>query len=101
MIVIMPKGKVCTDREQRTRRKLVTSEMHPLADFLLSVIIWWLWPVMWLFGKVHDKIMFKFLNKAYIYNVSWEVRDDVFGLSVISSKLSPCFPGPQNGPQGI
>lgn len=50
----------------------MTSEMHPIFDFLLSILIWWLWPLIWLFGKFHDKIMFKFLNKAYIYNVSWE-----------------------------
>lgn len=60
------------DREERTRHKLRYSEMNAVADFLLSVVIWWMWPLMWLFGKVHDSLMFKFLNKAYIYNVSWE-----------------------------
>jgi betaine lipid synthase len=46
--------------------------MNPVVDVLLSVVIWWMWPLMWLFGKVHDSLMFKFLNKTYIYNVSWE-----------------------------
>jgi hypothetical protein len=59
--------------EERTRRKLVNSELNPVADFLLSMVIWSVWPVIWLFGKVHDNIMFKFLGKTYIYNVSWEV----------------------------
>jgi len=30
------------------------------------------WPFIWLFTKIHDKLMFKFLNQSYIYNVSWE-----------------------------
>ena len=65
--------KTATAREVRTRRKLVNSEMNPITDAILSVVIWWMWPIMWLFGKMHDNLMFRFLNKTYIYNVSWEV----------------------------
>ena len=59
--------------EERTRRKLAQGELNPVADFLLSVVIWSLWPLAWIVGKFHDNVMFKFLNKTYIYNVSWEV----------------------------
>ncbi len=60
--------------EERTRRKLAQGELNPVADFLLSVVIWSLWPLAWIIGKFHDNVMFKFLNKTYIYNVSWEVN---------------------------
>ena len=61
-----------TEREERIREKLKYSTMNPVADILLSMLIWALWPCMWIFGKIHDSLMFKFLNKTYIYNVSWE-----------------------------
>lgn len=62
------------DREARLRRKLVNNEMNPIADAILTVILVSLSPFIWMFSKVHDKLMYKFLNKTYIYNVSWEVR---------------------------
>ena len=60
-------------KEERLRRKLVTNQLNPVADFLLSIIILILSPLIWMFAQIHDKLMFKFLNKTYIYNVSWEV----------------------------
>jgi hypothetical protein len=62
------------DREARLRRKLVNNEMNPIADAILSVLLFTLSPFIWMFSKVHDKLMYKFLNKTYIYNVSWEVN---------------------------
>ena len=62
------------DREARLRRKLVNNEMNPIADFMLSVVMYTLSPFIWMFSLIHDKLMFKFLNKTYIYNVSWEVN---------------------------
>jgi hypothetical protein len=47
--------------------------MNPIADAILSVILLGVSPFIYLFAMIHDKIMFKFLNKTYIYNVSWEV----------------------------
>jgi S-adenosylmethionine:diacylglycerol 3-amino-3-carboxypropyl transferase/ubiquinone/menaquinone biosynthesis C-methylase UbiE len=58
--------------EARTRRKLVNAELNPVADFILSMVIISMTPLFWIFGKIHDKIMFMFLGKTYIYNVSWE-----------------------------
>ncbi len=60
------------DREARLRRKLVNNELNPIADFILSVVLLSVSPLIWMFAMVHDKLMFKFLNKTYIYNVSWE-----------------------------
>ena len=62
------------DREARLRRKLVNNEMNPVADAVLSVVLLGVSPFIYLFAMIHDKLMFKFLNKTYIYNVSWEVR---------------------------
>jgi hypothetical protein len=62
------------DKEARLRRKLVNNEMNPIADAILSLILLALSPFIWMFSKVHDKLMYKFLNKTYIYNVSWEVN---------------------------
>jgi len=59
-------------REARLRRKLVNNEMNPIADLLLSTILFVVSPFIWMFGLIHDKLMFKFLNRTYIYNVSWE-----------------------------
>ena len=60
-------------KEERLRRKLVNNELNPVADFLLSILILALSPFIYMFAQIHDKLMFKFLNKTYIYNVSWEV----------------------------
>ncbi|RYG66863.1 hypothetical protein EON64_08770 [archaeon] len=61
------------DREERLRRKLVNNEMNPIADAILTIILLCITPFIYLFAQMHDKLMFKFLNKTYIYNVSWEV----------------------------
>lgn len=62
------------DREARLRHKLVNNEMNPFVDAILTVVLLCASPFIWMFAMVHDKLMFKFLNKTYIYNVSWEVR---------------------------
>ncbi len=54
------------------RRKLVNNELNPIADICLTVVLLTLSPFIWIFSQLHDKIMFKFLNNIYIYNVSWE-----------------------------
>lgn len=46
--------------------------MNPIADAILSVVLLGISPFIYLFAQIHDKIMFKFLNRTYIYNVSWE-----------------------------
>jgi hypothetical protein len=61
------------EREARLRRKLVNNEMNPIMDAILTVVLLCMTPFIWMFAMVHDKLMFKFLNKTYIYNVSWEV----------------------------
>jgi hypothetical protein len=61
------------DKEARLRRKLVNNELNPVADAVLSVLLLGVTPFIWMFAQIHDKLMFKFLNKTYIYNVSWEV----------------------------
>jgi ubiquinone/menaquinone biosynthesis C-methylase UbiE len=58
-------------KEEKTRRKLL-KQLNPVADFILSIVIMFVTPTMYLFSLIHDKLMFKFLNKTYIYNVSWE-----------------------------
>lgn len=63
------------DREARLRRKLVNNEMNPIADAILSLVLLTVTPFIYLFAMIHDKLMFKFLNNTYIYNVSWEVSD--------------------------
>lgn len=60
------------DRQARLRRKLVTNDMNPIGDFLLSCVVLFFTPLIGLMSYFHDKVMFKFLNKTYIYNVSWE-----------------------------
>lgn len=59
-------------KQARLRRKLVNNEINPIVDALLTVILLLLSPFIWMFALVHDKLMFLFLNKTYIYNVSWE-----------------------------
>ena len=61
------------DKEARLRHKLLSNEMNPIADAILSLILFSISPFIWMFALIHDKLMFKFLNKTYIYNVSWEV----------------------------
>lgn len=73
-------------KEQILRRKLVNSELNPIVDVLLSIVILALTPFIYLFSLIHDKLMFKFLNKTYIYNVSWEVStscDNINGHQII------------------
>ncbi len=62
------------DKEARLRHKLVSNELNPVADAILSILLLCMTPFIWLFALMHDKVMFKFLNKTFIYNVSWEVR---------------------------
>ncbi len=61
------------DKEARLRQKLVNNELNPIADAILSIVLLFVTPFIWMFAQIHDKLMFKFLNKTYIYNVSWEV----------------------------
>lgn len=72
------KSKEC--RQARLRRKLINNEINPFVDAFLSIVLLILSPFIWTFALIHDKLMFLFLNKTYIYNVSWEVRiiSDVF-----------------------
>lgn len=58
-------------KEEKTRRKLL-KPLNPVADFILSIVILTMSPLIGFFALIHDKLMFKFLNKTYIYNVSWE-----------------------------
>ena len=79
MLVVHPLAassmcKTHSEREARLRRKLVNNELNPIADIILSIILLCMSPLIYLFALVHDKLMFKFLNKTYIYNVSWEVN---------------------------
>lgn len=60
------------DHTARLRRKLVNNELNPIADAILSIVLLGVSPFIWMFAQIHDKLMFKFLNKTYIYNVSWE-----------------------------
>src|SRR5262245_51203278 len=60
------------DKEARLRHKLVSNEMNPIADAILTILLMFVSPFIWMFAQIHDKLMFKFLNKTYIYNVSWE-----------------------------
>jgi S-adenosylmethionine:diacylglycerol 3-amino-3-carboxypropyl transferase/ubiquinone/menaquinone biosynthesis C-methylase UbiE len=46
--------------------------MNPIVDAVLSLVILSLSPLIYLFAAFHDSVMFRFLNKTYIYNVSWE-----------------------------
>lgn len=65
-------AKTSAEKEARLRRKLVNNELNPIADAILSIVLLCVTPVIWAFAQIHDKLMFKFLNKTYIYNVSWE-----------------------------
>ena len=61
------------DRAATLRRKLITNEINPFVDILLSMLILFMSPFIALSAFLHDKMMYNFLNKTYIYNVSWEV----------------------------
>ena len=61
------------DRAAVLRRKLVNNEMNPFVDILISMLILFMSPFIALTAFMHDKMMYNFLNKTYIYNVSWEV----------------------------
>lgn len=63
-----------SSKEEKLRYKLVSAELNPVADAILSLVLLSVTPFIWLFAQIHDKLMFKFLNKTYIYNVSWEVN---------------------------
>jgi betaine lipid synthase len=56
------------------RSKLVGgySELPFILDAILTMVIMAISPLMIFWAFIHDKLMFKFLNRAYIYNVSWE-----------------------------
>ncbi len=71
-------AKTSAEKEARLRRKLVNNELNPIADAILSIVLLCVTPVIWAFAQIHDKLMFKFLNKTYIYNVSWEVSFSLF-----------------------
>jgi len=60
------------DRAARLRRKLVYNEMNPIADALLTLVIMFFSPFIAFSAFMHDKLMFRFLNRTYIYNMSWE-----------------------------
>lgn len=69
-------AKPTVDKEARLRRKLVNNELNPIADAILTLVLLSVSPFIWMFAQIHDKLMFKFLNKTYIYNVSWEVSEN-------------------------
>ena len=71
-------SKTNAEKEARLRRKLVNNELNPFADAILSIVLLCVTPFIWMFAQIHDKLMFKFLNKTYIYNVSWEVIPKIF-----------------------
>lgn len=69
----MSTTKKFSSREDRLRHKLVNHDFNPIMDFILTIVLAILTPFIWIFGLIHDKLMFNFLNNTYIYNVSWEV----------------------------
>ena len=84
-------SKVVVDKEARLRRKLVNNEMNPIVDAVLTIVLLIMTPFIWMFAMIHDKLMFKFLNKTYIYNVSWEVMSSSSSSSSSSQQsLSLC-----------
>ena len=58
-------------KEAILRRKLVNTELNPIMDIILSLVILIMTPFIYLFSLIHDKLMFKFLNKTCLYYVSW------------------------------
>ena len=88
------------DKEERLRRKLVNNELNPIGDFILTVLVFCITPLMWFITQVQDKLMFKFIGKSYIYNVSWEVSYKCL-LAMLQRNLSCIFTGPSDGPTRI
>ena len=80
-------AKQVVDKEARLRRKLVNNEMNPIVDAVLTIVLLIMTPFIWMFAMIHDKLMFKFLNKTYIYNVSWEVINIIVLFSFLNSNL--------------
>jgi hypothetical protein len=76
-------------RQARLRRKLVNNEINPIVDAVLTIVLLALSPFIWMFALIHDKLMFLFLNKTYIYNVSWEVSDIDVSNNILA--LEQCF----------
>jgi len=84
-------------REARLRHKLNNNnEMNPVMDAILTIILLCVTPLIGMFAMIHDKLMFKFLNKMYIYNVSWEVMimhgDGNIVVYPSNDSTSCCFP---------
>lgn len=69
----MAAKKTKASKADALRRKLINNEMNPLVDIFLSLLIMLLSPVIALSAFMHDRLMYKFLDRTYIYNVSWEV----------------------------
>jgi hypothetical protein len=87
------------DKEARLRHKLLSNEMNPFADAILSLVLFCVSPFIWMFALIHDKLMFKFLNKTYIYNVSWEVVQIRYLPYIILLMSLLVYPlGPTHGP---
>lgn len=61
-----------TNNTDRFREKMSKNHVNPLIEVFLQLMVLFGSPLMWAFSLVHDKIMMKFLNRTYIYNVSWE-----------------------------
>ena len=80
-------AKQVVDKEARLRRKLVNNEMNPIVDAVLTIVLLIMTPFIWMFAMIHDKLMFKFLNKTYIYNVRWEVINIIVLFSFLNSNL--------------
>lgn len=73
------------------REKMVANHVNPALEILLQVVVLVGAPFLWLFGLFHDHIMMKFLNKTYIYNVSWEVRSGLPQLYSMRRDLQSAF----------
>mmetsp|Transcript_30702 Transcript_30702/g.40558 ORF Transcript_30702/g.40558 Transcript_30702/m.40558 type:complete len:724 (-) Transcript_30702:686-2857(-) len=74
---------ICSRNSKEAGRK----KSKPVTDFIIAVLLRVLvvifFPFVWLFGVIHDKLMMKFINACYIYNVSWEdprMDQEVFDL---------------------
>ena len=74
--------KAMCPREARLRRKLSQNEVNPIVDVVLTLFLFSISPFIYMFSKIHDSVMYKFLNKTYIYNVSWEVTEIFFSFII-------------------
>jgi hypothetical protein len=70
----MAPSKKTKEQARNLRQKLIKNEMNPILDIFLSLLILLLSPIIAVSAMMHDRLMYKFLNRTYIYNVSWEVR---------------------------